>query len=364
MYYAGVRADKESENLLNKISRLMKEAGLDAVFGRDDLVALKTHFGEPGNTAFLRPQYMERVVEVVRGGEGKPFLTDSNTLYTGARSNAVDHLHTAVRHGFTYPVVDAPVVIADGLTGREETMVSVPGRHFERVRIGSAVHHSHSLIGVAHFKGHLLTGFGGAIKNIGMGVGSVKGKLEMHMDVRPSVKEEECQSCGLCAEYCPAGAISVDGIARIDHHLCIGCGECYVTCPHDAISPGDDSEKEVVQEKIVEYTLGALKGKMDRCGFINIVLDVTPQCDCPPWNDSPVVPDVGIVASRDIVAIDQACADLVNRQPGLAETELEDSRGPGEDKFRALHDVNWEVQLEYGEEIALGERDYRLVEVN
>lgn len=363
VYFADMRARKKSDNLVNKVGRLLRMSGLDSICARGDLVAIKTHFGEPGNTTFIRPQFMNKIVEVVARKGGKPFLTDANTLYVGKRSNAVDHVTTATRHGFTFPIVGAPVIIADGLKGKDQVEVRVSLKHCKTVKIAAAAHQADSIIGVAHFKGHGGTGFGGALKNIGMGFGSRAGKLDMHCDVHPSVKQEKCKSCGLCVRNCPSGAIQLKKKAVIDEKLCIGCGECYVYCPSKAIDSGGYVGKEILQEKIVEYCYGVLKDKKAKAGFLNFLVDVTPDCDCPPWSDKSIVPDIGILASKDIVAIDQASADLVNAESGMKDTRLEEELSAGTDKFRAMHKVDWEVQLAYAEKLGLGSRDYRLIRI-
>ena len=365
VYFADLRADRESKNMPNKIAKLFRAARIGDVFDKGDLVAIKTHFGEPGSHTFLRPQYSAKVVELVAKKGGKPFLTDSNTLYTGGRTNAVDHLTSAARHGFVPPVVNAPVIIADGLTGRDHAEIRVDLRHCKTVKVGSAAVHADSIICVSHVKGHIMTGFGGAMKNLGMGFGSRAGKLEMHTDFTPKVKEDVCKGCGLCAKHCPSKAIAMSGKkARIDPKRCVGCGECYITCYNQAIDPGEWSGNEIGQEKIVEYCYGIMKGKKGRMGFISFIVDFTPLCDCPSWSDHPVIPDVGILASRDIVSIDQAAADLVNAQAGIEGTKLEKGfLAPGKDKIQALNNVDWRPQLKYAEELGLGSRKYDLIRV-
>ena len=365
VYFADLRADRESKNMPNKIAKLFRAARIGDVFEKGDLVAIKTHFGEPGSHTFLRPQYSAKVVELVAKKGGRPFLTDSNTLYIGGRTNAVDHLTSAARHGFIPPVVNAPVIIADGLTGRDHAEIRVDLRHCKTVKVGSAAVHADSIICVSHVKGHIMTGFGGAMKNLGMGFGSRAGKLEMHTDFTPMVKEDVCKGCGLCAKHCPSKAIAVRGKkARIDPKRCVGCGECYITCYNQAIDPGEWSGNEIGQEKIVEYCYGIMQGKKGRMGFISFIVDFTPLCDCPSWSDHPVIPDVGILASRDIVSIDQAAADLVNAQAGIEGTKLEKGfLAPGKDKIQALNNVDWRPQLKYAEELGLGSRKYELIRV-
>jgi len=361
VYIAAVGARKEADNIHGKMGRLLRRSGIDGVFDKGDMVAIKTHFGEWGNTTFLRPQYLIRLIEVVRRRGGKPFLTDTNTLYEGRRHNAVDHLWTAARHGFGPPVLDAPVVIADGLRGGAEVEIPIGLRHCETAKIGAIAHEADSIIGVAHFKGHMLTGFGGALKNIGMGLGSVRGKLEMHKDVHPSVRREDCEACGICAANCPAGAIEVEEVARVLEERCIGCGACFTQCPHDAIDPGEDCDENIVQEKIAEYCYAVLSEKKGKVGFINFAIQVTPHCDCSGWSDASIVPDIGILASTDIVAIDQAVADLVNEQVGLKGSRLKTALGAGEDKLVEIGKGDWRIQLEYAEELGLGEREYELI---
>ncbi|MDD1773641.1 MAG: DUF362 domain-containing protein [Methanomassiliicoccales archaeon] len=363
VYFADMRARRKSDNLVNKVGKLLRMSGLDSIYAKGDLVAIKTHFGEPGNTTFIRPQFLGKIIDVIARKGGKPFLTDANTLYVGRRSNAVDHVTTATRHGFTFPVVNAPVIIADGLRGKDQVEVRVSLKHCKTVKIAAAASQADSIIGVAHFKGHGATGFGGALKNIGMGFGSRAGKLDMHCDIHPSVKEKKCKSCGLCVRNCPSGAIRLKNVAVIDEKLCIGCGECCVYCPSRAIEAGGHVGKKVLQEKIVEYCYGVLKDKKGKTGFVNFLVEVTPDCDCPPWSDKPIVPDIGILASKDIVAIDQASADLVNLEPGIKNTRLEKSLAAGKDKFRAMHKVDWEVQLAYAEKLGLGNRHYRLIRI-
>lgn len=365
VYFTDMRATQKL-NLIDKVGKLFQEAGLKDIISPGDLVAIKLHFGEKGNTGFIRPQFIRRIVEEVKNAGGKPFLTDANTLYVGSRSNAVDHLKTAVENGFAYAVVDAPLVIADGLNGKDYLKVPVNLKHCSDVKIGSAVMFADVLLAVTHFKGHEATGFGGAIKNVGMGCGSRAGKQVMHSDMLPRVKESKCRACARCSQWCPAGAITVGELkmAVIDEKLCLGCGECTITCPHGAISVNWKNNMQYgLQEKMVEYAAGVLSNKTGKCGFITFLNNISPDCDCFSFSDTPVVRDIGILASKDIVAIDQACVDLVNKERGLPGSQLEGKSEKG-DIFGALHpNIDWRRQLEYGEEVGLGTRDYELLKI-
>lgn len=362
VYIARLRAQSRNENVVSRIQSLFRHAGFHDIIGERDFVALKIHFGEPGNTAFIPPYYVRPIVDCVRDAGGNPFLTDSNTIYHGKRSNAVDHIMTAHRHGFLPSVVGAPVIIADGLRGRDYVKVRVDLKHFKEVNIASAALGSEVIIGITHFKGHLLAGFGGTIKNMGMGFASRSGKQMQHSDVKPEVDPSRCRACFECMSVCPARAIiERNRRAYIVRNRCIGCAECTATCRFGAIAVQWRTEARTFLEKMVEYAYGVLKDRLDRCGFYNFVINVTPECDCLAWSDRPIVNDLGILASRDPVAIDQASADLVNSASGLVNSAL--SSPDVDDKFRDLHNVPWEVQLEYAEELGLGERKYTLVEI-
>lgn len=365
VYFTDMRATHKL-NLIDKVGKLIAEAGLNQIVAPKDLVAVKLHFGEKGNTGYIRPQFIRKIVDEIKKSGGKPFLTDANTLYVGSRSNAVDHLQTAIENGFAYAVVDAPLVIADGLNGKDYINVPVNLKHCKEVKIGSAVALADVLIAVTHFKGHEAAGYGGAIKNVGMGCGSRAGKQIMHSDMLPRVKQEKCKACSRCHQWCPTGAIAVGELkmAVVDEKLCIGCGECTVTCPHGAIGVNwRNNQKDALQEKMVEYTAGVIKNKKGKTGFITFLNNITPDCDCFNFSDAPVVRDIGILASLDPVALDQACIDLVNRERGLPGSKLE-GREEATDKFAALYpDIDWARQLEYGEEIGLGSREYDLIKI-
>ncbi len=361
VFFTDLRANS-GNNLLDKVDRLFERAGFASLIKPRDLVAVKLHFGERGNTAYVRPQFVRQVVTKIRAAGGRPFLTDAGTLYVGSRANAVDHVETALANGFAYATVNAPVIIADGLSGRDHVTVPVDLKHFKEAKVASAAYQADALIAVTHFKGHEATGFGGVLKNIGMGLGTRAAKQAMHSDVLPAVDPDRCIGCGRCAEWCPAGAITIDDKAQIDAAKCMGCGECTITCIEGAVEISWKSDASSLQERMVEYAFAVLKNKRGKAGFITFLLDVSPNCDCWNYNDVPVVPDVGILAGTDPVALDQACVDLVNAQPAMPNSAV--NLPPGTDKFKKIYpDIDWNFQLAYGEQIGLGSRNYRLIKL-
>jgi len=354
------------ENLPQKLERLVKAAGLDNIIEDKDLTAVKVHFGEQGNTAFIRPLYIRKIIRAIRKAGAAPFLTDANTLYVGTRSDAVSHIKTAVDNGFSYSSMDgAPLIIADGLFGKSETPVQVDLKHNNVVYIGSEIINANTLISVAHFKGHELSGFGGTLKNLGMGCASRRGKLDQHSNVSPKIKRKTCIGCSQCIDHCPGQAIYLEEKkAYINKENCIGCAECIVRCPTGSININWNQDVPVFLEKMMEYTAGVLKNKAGKSLFINFITDVSPKCDCLPYAEYPICKDIGVVVSTDPVAIDQASADLVNEQQALAGSILTCNTKPGEDKFRGLYpDVDWEHQLAYAQDIGIGSRDYNLVKL-
>ena len=366
-----VSSDK---TLLDKLDILLDRTHLKEKIREKDLVAIKLHFGERGNTAFVRPIFLRRVVDRVKKYKGKPFLTDTNTLYIGSRSEAVSHLTTAYQNGFVYAVVDAPLLIADGLRGNSAMKVRIDKPLFKTVSIAHAIYMADVLISVAHFKGHELSGFGGTLKNLGMGCASREGKLSQHSNISPQVKEKACKGCELCLAWCPQEAISMRPpkseaggklkIAFIDSKKCIGCGECILTCPTGAILIQWNETIPIFQKKMVEYAFGAVQTKKGEALYLNFLTQITPACDCNGFSDTPIVNDIGILSSEDPVAIDQASVDLVNGEEGNRSSKLPSAWKPGEDKFRAVYpEVDWNIQLAYGEEIGLGTREYELIKI-
>ncbi len=364
VYFVDLRATPK-ENLIAKLARLMNTAGLSEKIKARDLVAVKLHFGELGNTAFIRPVFLRKVVETIKSAGGFPFLTDTNTLYAGTRSDSPQHLATAIQNGFAYAVVEAPLIMADGLRGQSETAAVINRKHCKKVYIGSEIVAADALISVAHFKGHELSGFGGTIKNLGMGCASRRGKLEQHSTVAPKVNREKCVGCGDCVSHCSVQALALQQEkAVLDSKKCIGCGECILICPESAIEIQWNQAIPVFLEKMVEYTLGVLKNKEGKALHLNFINNVSPACDCYGYNDAPIVRDIGIVAATDPVAIDQASVDLVNREQALPGSCLKTNTEHGEDKFRGVYpEIDWEIQLDYAEQIGLGSRRYELVKI-
>lgn len=350
------------ENLFHKLERLLEKAELRQIIGKDALTAVKLHFGEKGGHAFIRPVFIRSIVERIKHCGGKPFLTDTSTLYPGQRKNAVAALCCGIENGFAYAVVDAPLIMSDGLRGSSAKRVPVAGELLSSADIGQEILEADSLVVVSHFKCHELTGFGGAIKNLGMGCSSRAGKLEQHSSVAPQVAEEFCTLCRACLQACAHEAISfMEAAARIDPDKCTGCSRCISICEQRAIRIQWNEEAGKVMRKMAEYALGAVSGKQGQQLYVNFITQVSPACDCYGHSDAAIIPDIGILASTDPVALDQACADLVNQAQGLPGTALASGHEPGGDKFRGVHPaIDWEVTLEHAAKIGLGRREYVL----
>ena len=365
VYFADLRADVH-ENLQQKLTRLMKTAGMGDIDFQDKFVAIKLHFGEPGNLAFLRPNWARTVADFVKERGGKPFLTDCNTLYVGGRKNALDHMDSAMLNGFNPMTTGCQIIIADGLKGSDEVEVPVVGGEYVRnAKIGRAVMDADVFISLTHFKGHEEAGFGGCLKNIGMGCGSRAGKMEQHNAGKPHVAQKHCIGCGQCRKICAHGAPIIENVkAHIDHDKCVGCGRCIAVCPKNAVQINWDETTINLNRKIAEYTKAVVDGRP--CFHISLVIDVSPNCDCRPENDMAIVPNVGMFASFDPVALDMACVDAVNAQTPLRGSAADDAHAKAHvhDHFQRLHpDTNWRSCLEHGEKIGIGSREYELIKI-
>lgn len=368
VYFTDLRV-KNGDNLLTKLQRLIKTAGIENIDFQDKYVAIKMHFGEPGNLAFLRPNYAKAVADVVKELGGKPFLTDCNTLYVGGRKNALDHLDSANLNGFNPTTTGCQIIIADGLKGTDEALVPVEGgTYIKEAKIGRAVMDADVFISLSHFKGHEATGFGGALKNIGMGCGSRAGKMEMHSAGKPHVDQDLCIGCQMCAKICAHDAPEfTNKKATINHDKCVGCGRCIGVCPKDAILSASDESNEILNCKIAEYTKAVIDKRPNF--HINLVIDVSPYCDCHGENDAAIVPNVGMFAAFDPVALDMACADAVNAQPVISNSMLgdrseEERAAHNHDHFHSIFpETSWETSISHGEKIGIGNSKYKLITV-
>lgn len=388
VYYTNLRT-RPGLSLLKKLRNLTKQAGIEKIDFQDKFTAVKLHFGEPGNMAYIRPNYVATVVDLLNSLGAKTFLTDSNTLYKGKRDNAVDHLHSAMVNGFNPIQVNCNVIIADGLKGTDYAAISIENvKYCHEPKIGRAVADADIIISISHFKGHEQAGFGGALKNLGMGCASIAGKLELHSSSQPKINTDKCIGCRICEKNCNHGAIKVgqDKKASIDYSICVGCGQCVALCQYEGAVLASWDTSEVLNYKIAEYTKAVLKEKPNF--HISLIMNVSPECDCWGHNDIAIVPDLGIMASFDPVALDQACADMVNNAPMINgwdthSNTCEDSSASNntpcsgnetnakdkccchaEDKFKMIHpDTDWEAGLRYAQEIGIGNREYELIEV-
>ena len=377
------------DGLPNKLKRLIKAAGIGQIDFENKFVAIKMHLGEPGNLSYLRPNYARAVVDVVRELGGKPFITDCNTLYVGGRKNALDHLDSAYANGFNPFQTGCHTIIADGLRGLDEVEVPVKGGEYvKNAKIGRALMDADVVISLTHFKGHEQAGFGGAMKNLGMGGGSRAGKMEQHAAGKPSVSQKRCIGCRQCEKICAHSAFSFDQthehefangkvrevhVASIDHSKCVGCGRCIAVCNQDAIRPDYNQVAEVLNYKIAEYTKAIVDGRP--CFHISLAIDVSPNCDCHDENDKPIVGDIGFFASFDPVALDQACIDAVQAATALPDTEythmhdkLEEAgeldEAHADDKFHITHpDTDWKSCIDHAEMIGIGTHEYELIRV-
>ncbi len=363
VYFTDFRATP-SCNLLQKLEKLVKKAGIETIDFHKKFAAIKIHFGEPGNLAYLRPNYAKVIADLIKKNGGSPFLTDCNTLYVGRRKNALDHLDSAYENGYNPFTTGCHVVIADGLKGTDESLVPIHKDYVKEAKIGQAIMDADIIISLNHFKGHELAGFGGALKNIGMGCGSRAGKMEMHSSGKPCVDPVLCKSCGVCMRNCAHNAISYDQEkhAQINHEKCVGCGRCIGSCNFDAISAWDDQANDIMNYKIAEYSYAVLK---DRPSFhISLVVDVSPDCDCHAENDVPLVPNVGMFASFDPVALDLACADAVNQQPMISNSALAGMEVHHHDHFINMHPTtNWRSCIDHAVKLGLGTKDYELITI-
>ncbi|MBO4615817.1 MAG: DUF362 domain-containing protein [Lachnospiraceae bacterium] len=350
-----------------KLQKLIKLAGIGSIDFNGKFVAIKMHFGELGNLAYLRPNYAKAVADVVKELGGLPFLTDCNTLYPGSRKHALEHLDCANINGFNTITTGCQIIIADGLRGTDDIAVPVPnGEYCKEAYIGRAVMDADIVISLNHFKGHEQAGFGGAIKNLGMGCGSRAGKMQQHNSGHPHVITEKCKGCRRCAHECGSDAIVYEGDkARINTEICKGCGRCIGACAFDAIRNDNWDAPQMLGRKMAEYTSAVISGRPNF--HISLITDVSPNCDCHGENDAPILPDIGMLASFDPVALDQACVDLCQKAEPIRNSQLGDNMAKehfhdhGDVWHNSNPNVAWEETLEHAEKIGVGTREYELV---
>jgi len=349
VYFAELPESSRLEDRVGAAERILDACGLESIVARRDRTAVKVHVGEKNCATHLDPRIVRAVVARIKSLGAAAFLTETSTLYKGERATAIDHLALAFAHGFTFEQVGAPFIMADGLTGDSELEVPIPGVLFDRVAVAREVRVADSLVAVTHATGHLGNGLAACIKNLGMGLASRKGKLRQHSALKPAVDPQACTFCGKCLQWCPEEAIvERDGKAFILGDKCIGCGECLAVCRFDAVRHDWSSDLGALQRREAEHALGVLQGKRDKFLALCFLVDMTKDCDCVAHRQERLQPDVGVLASRDPVAADQAALDLTRQRFG-----------------RSLAEAGWpqvdaRVQLEHGERIGLGSRTYEL----
>ncbi len=371
VYFTDFRTPYGGDTMPGKLKKLIRKAGIAQLNLEGQFVAIKIHFGELGNVSYLRPNYARAVVDVVKELGGKPFLTDCNTLYPGSRKNALEHLYCAWENGFTPLTVGCPILIGDGLKGTDDIEVPVRGGEYvKNAKIGRAVMDADVIISLTHFKGHEATGFGGALKNLGMGCGSRAGKKEQHNNGKAYVRQELCRGCRRCMRECANDGLVFDAEIRkmhVDKEHCVGCGRCVGACNFDAIDFEDPNSNQMLNYRIAEYAKAVVDGRPQF--HISMVMDISPNCDCHEENDAPILPDVGMFASFDPLALDQACVDACLKCEPLPNSQLgEHLRDP---HFEDHHDhftnstpeSEWQSCLSHAEKIGLGTRAYELIKL-
>jgi len=382
VFFIPVYVSDHIEDIVLKFQKLIEKSRILDVVRKDTTVAVKMHFGEEGNTGYVRPEYVRLLADELIQRGAMPVLSDTNTLYRGRRTNSVDHQQIAYEHGFTEDAVHAQVFIPDDMQPAQVYTVQLNGPYIKQAKIARFFHESDTLVAVTHFKGHIMTGFGGSLKNVGMGCATREGKLAQHSDIAPFVIKQKCVGCGSCLKVCPVKAIDVfpspechglrpwmnNGEERrptgsthgapgsrkafIDTRKCIGCASCIAACAnYNAIEVDWGSGRDTLQERMIEYAQAVLGHKKGRCAFFNFCIKITKECDCLAKDDPRIVEDVGILASVDPVAVDKASFDLVIQKAG-------------KDIFAQVHpDVRGAKHLQYAAARGLGNLEYELQEI-
>ena len=371
VFFTDFRTKAHGDGLPTKLRKLILKAGLADIDMDGKFVAIKMHFGELGNISYLRPNYARAVVEAVKSLGGKPFLTDCNTMYPGSRKNAIEHLYCAWENGFTPLTVGCPIIIGDGLKGTDDVDVPVVGGEYVKsAKIGRAVMDADIFISLNHFKGHEMTGFGGAIKNIGMGCGSRAGKTDQHSGGQPRISEKRCRGCMKCLAQCANNGLYFDADTRkmkVNTDNCVGCGRCLGACNFDAISFENEQAPELLNRRMAEYAKAVVDGRPNF--HISLVLDISPNCDCHAENDAPILPNIGMFASADPLALDQACVDACLAATPMPGSQLYDHMHSPDfhdhhDHFKnSTPESEWRSCLEHAEKIGIGTREYELIKM-
>lgn len=345
-------ADNEQDEILcAKLKALIDAEDLLGFVLDHDITAVKTHFGESQKLGYARPLYLRMLGEQIKSRGGVPFLTETSTLYKGNRSDAIRHIAHANNQGFDYITTGMPIIMADGLFGDEEYVVPIGGKLYSTVKIASLFAKCNALVMVSHFTGHLAAGFGAALKNLGMGCASRKGKMAQHSTAKPKIVKKKCTACGTCVKWCPQEAIALlEDTAVIDSGRCIGCGECLAMCRFDAVKYNWGATYEDLQKKVVEHAMGVVSLFQGKSLFINVLTRISKDCDCMGHTFEKISPDIGILVARDPVALDAASLELVERAAGRSLAQL-------------AYDIPYRFQIDYARELRFGHCDYELIRV-
>ncbi|MEM3017488.1 MAG: DUF362 domain-containing protein [Candidatus Bathyarchaeia archaeon] len=384
VYFADMRSKSADQTISRKIKNLFDASEMHKIISEGDVVALKVHLGTGENHRHLRPEHVRAVVEKVQEAGGKPFVTETTGIgLASIRGTAVGCIKTATLHGFTQETLGAPIIIADGLKGLSGVKVRINGVRMREVEIAQAIAESDAMISIAHVKGHPRTGLAATLKNIGIGCLTKVGKAPLHMAKKPKIDQKLCNNCGACIRFCPLGAIRQSGgrTELMQKKCVVGCG-CWDICPQKAITRWSDLHHPRNKELIirnVDAAAAVIKhiGR-DKIAYLNLAYEITPHCDCADYGDVPMVPDIGVFASRDPLAIDKAASDAIIKAPGITGSAAEEIgvMSPGDDKFTGLSEYSpfalfrnvdqtreWKFQFEVAEKLRLGTTEYQLVRI-
>jgi uncharacterized Fe-S center protein len=349
VYFQPVKDGAAAEGIAEAVGKVYAACGGPGKIASEDFVAVKVHVGEKNNDTYVPPAVCRILGKMIMERGGQPFMIETSTLYKGERENAVRHFIHAQRQGFTFEATGLPFLSADGLSGNSETEVAIPGKLNATVKIAREILVSDALVSVAHVTGHLGAGFGATLKTLGMGLASRMGKMRQHSSMHPRIKTEACTFCKKCIAWCPEDAIvEKNGKAFIIADKCIGCGECVAVCRFEAVEYDWGVESADLEKHMAEHALGAIQHMREKCVFINVACNMTRDCDCMGFKQTKIIPDLGILASTDPVAVDQASMDMIKKAHGKDLAGL------------AFPHINGQIQLDHGEAIGLGSTRYEL----